>query len=44
MRDKVLQPLKNEVLKIQVSHDAVENRKRDDMLDFRLVFRKEQNS
>ena len=51
MRDKVLQPLKNEILKIQVSHEFAHlqpkdthNRIKDDMLDFRLVFRKERNS
>lgn len=43
MRDKVLQPLKNEILKIQVSPElanyTLENKVNDDLLDFRLVFR-----
>jgi hypothetical protein len=52
MRDKVLQPLKNEIMKIQVQHEiaasaihdkteSLYNRRREKMLDFKLVFRKE---
>jgi len=43
MRDKVLLPLKNEILKIQVSPElanyTLENKINDELLDFRLVFR-----
>lgn len=47
MRDKVLLPLKNEILKIQVSHEFAHlkeshhNARSDEMLDFQLIFRKE---
>ena len=43
MRDKVLLPLKNEILKIQVSPElanyTLENKVNDNLLDFKLVFR-----
>ena len=44
MRDKVLTPLRNEVMKIQVQPDLPEdqlNKQRNKMLDFKLVFRKD---
>ena len=49
MRDKVLYPLKNEILKIQVSHefahlkDSHHNVRSEELLDFQLIFRKEQS-
>lgn len=47
MRDKVLLPLKNEIMKIQVSSHETgtgaydKNERKDEMLDFKFVFRKE---
>ena len=46
MRDKVLLPLKQEIIKIQVSVDSDkkdQNQSVERMLDFKLVFRKDSN-